>query len=99
MLDTRRAFIHDVSYSLPMPKAWLFRRFPVTARGTPQVAYVRPTADHMLACWGTSSTFEHMGDGQGGRRPMALIALIVSIAQLIVGGIALGIVIHDRNRK
>jgi hypothetical protein len=30
---------------------------------------------------------------------MALIALAVSIAQFIVGGIALGIMIHDRNRK
>jgi hypothetical protein len=30
---------------------------------------------------------------------MTLAALLVAIAQLIVGGIALGIVIHDRNRK
>ncbi len=30
---------------------------------------------------------------------MELATLLVSIAQLIVGGIALGIVIHDRNRK
>jgi hypothetical protein len=30
---------------------------------------------------------------------MALITLLVSIAQLILSGIALGIVIHDRKHK
>jgi hypothetical protein len=30
---------------------------------------------------------------------MTLAALLVAIAQLFVGGIALGIVIHDHNRK
>jgi hypothetical protein len=31
--------------------------------------------------------------------PMTLAALLVAIAQLIVGGVALGIMIHDRNRR
>jgi len=31
LLTRRSAFIHDVSFPIPMPKAWLFRRSTVTA--------------------------------------------------------------------
>jgi hypothetical protein len=41
-------------------------------------------------------TFEPIGDGRKGPSLMTLATLLVNVAQLIVGIIALGILIRDR---